>query len=73
MGDAKRDGRLESLINARRIGQRRSRKISLAAKLRRETLRAARQLVEPFRRYALVAIRRSVFRKVPFGSAEAGN
>jgi len=67
--EAKRDRRLASLIDAPRVSRRRSKNMSVAAKIWREARRVARQAAEPVRRSFLIVTGRSVFRKVPFGGS----
>lgn len=69
LDEARQDRRLASLIDAPRVSRRKSRDMSLPAKIWREARRVARQAAEPFRRSFLIVTGRSVFRKVPFGGA----
>jgi glycosyl transferase family 25 len=66
LDEARQDRRLASLIDAPRVSRRKSRSMSQAAKIWRETRRVARQAAEPFRRAFLIATGTSVFQKVPF-------
>lgn len=70
MDQSAKHARLDSLLSPSRTDQRRARKISAAAKFRREAKRVALQAAEPFRRLFLIATGRSVFRKVPFASGK---